>query len=187
MNTIHYAMTSLVLVLVSATLAVAQPSGVPIKARGAFGEGFWEASKRQEHARDHSQILYNYTQPQQSQQQPQPIAASKVQEHSTAIRQNVEAAQAALVAPRKAYVDNKEVQAALAKIEALHVKVCGHCDVLDAQVKSATTDTVVIHDCCVDAYKDLDEANEELTKLLKSLKITNPAPPKRLPNSTTAK
>lgn len=116
MKTFSQTFATLILVLTSATMAFAQ-AGAPIKARGAFGEGFWEASKRQRHAQDHAQILYYYGQAQQ------PVAVEKVKEHSTAVRQNVVASQKALTEAKKAYADNKDVQAAVAKIEAIHKKV----------------------------------------------------------------
>lgn len=177
MKTFSKTCCTLVLVLTSATLAFAQ-AGAPIKARGAFGEGFWEASKRQQHAQDHAQILYNYGQAQQ------PVAVEKVKEHSTAIRQNVTASQKALAEAKKAFADNKDVQAAVAKIESIHKKVGAHCDLLDAQAGAARTDNVAIHACCADIYHDIAEADAELAKLMKSLKIAPPAPPKKAPAAT---
>lgn len=172
MKTLTKTCCTLVLILTSATLAFAQ-AGAPIKARGAFGEGFWEASKRQQHAQDHAQILHYYAQSQE------PIAPEKAKEHSTAIRQNVTASHKALAEAKKTYADNKDVQAAVAKIEAIHKKVGAHCDLLDAQAGAAMTDNVAIHKCCADIYHDIAEADSELAKLIKTLKIAKPEPPKK--------
>lgn len=180
MKTLTKTCCTLVLVLTSATLAFAQ-AGAPIKARGAFGEGFWEAERRQQHAQDHAQILYYYGQAQQ------PVPVEKVKEHSTGVRQNVAASQKSLTELKKAYADNKEVQAALAKIDAIHKRVGTHCNVLDEQAKAAKTDNVAIHACCADIYHDLAEANAELAKLTKYLKITPPEPPKKVAAPTDKK
>lgn len=180
MKTFLQALTIAGLLVASATPVLAQ-AGAPIKARGAFGEGFWEAEKRQQHAQDHAQILYYYGQTQQ------PVPAEKVKEHSTAVRQNVAASQKSLTELKKAYADNKEVQAALAKIDAIHKKVGTHCDVLDEQAKAAKTDNVAIHACCADIYHELAEARAELAKLTKSLKISPPEPPKKAAAPTDKK
>lgn len=170
MKTLSRAMATVLLLATTVSSAFAQ-GGAPIKATGHFGQGFWEASYRQQHAQDHAHILYYYGTAQQ------PVAPAKAQEHTTEIRESVAATQKTLAETKKAYADNKEVQAALTKVEAIHKKVEASLSTLDKQAEKP--DNKVIHETSAAIYHDLEEADQELAKLIKSLKIAAPVPPKK--------
>ena len=152
-----------------------QPRDAGSKARGDV-TNFWVPSYSQSHAQDHARSLYYYGQDQQ------PVAAPVIQEHVTAIRQNLNTCQKGLEELKKANPDNKEAQTSITKIETIHKKVLEHCSMLDKEAKNEKGDSVVVCDCCADMHHELDEAKTEMGKLQKALKIEElPVPAKRAP------
>lgn len=131
---------------------------------------FWKTQGWQQQAHSQARSLYYYGKT----QQPTPAQAT---EHATAARQSIVAAQKSLAELKKSNPDNKEAQAAIAKIEEIQKKVLGHCDMVDKAL--AKGDHVEMCSCCADMVHDLDAANAEMTKLQKALKIETPALPKR--------
>ena len=52
-----------------------------------------------------------------------------------------------------------------------HKKVLGHCEQIDKQFKDGKGDSTENFSCCADMHSDLDAADAEMDKLMKSLKI----------------
>ncbi len=151
------------------------------KARGDI-YNFWGSKSRQTHAQDHSRSLYYYGQTQQVVGQPQAqpvITPVQAQQHVVGVRENLAASQKGLGELKKSNADNKEALAAIAKIEAIHKKVMGHCEMLDKELGKEKTDGATICDCCLDMHADLDAADAEMTKLMKALKIEKLDLPKK--------
>lgn len=170
-------------VLVGLTLignAVAQ-NDAGSKARGDV-YNFWGSKSRQNHAQDHARSLYFYGQTQQVVGQPQAkpvITPVQAQQHVIGVRENLAASQKGLGELKKSNAENKEALAAIAKIEAIHKKVMGHCEMLDKELGKEKTDGATICDCCLDMHADLDAADAEMTKLMKALKIEKLDLPKK--------
>ena len=157
--------------LLSFTMAD-QPRDAGSKARGEI-YNFWVTRSGQSHAQDHARSIYYYGQTQQ------PLTAPQVQQHISGIRQSVASSQKGLTELKKGNPDNKEAQAAIAKIEAVHKKVLAHCDKLTSETAKEKPQSTVVCDCCADIHDDLDAASEEISKLQKALKIESlPAPKK---------
>ena len=153
------------------------PRDAGSKARGDV-TNFWVPSYSQNHAQDHARSLYSYGQNQQ------PVAAPVIQEHVTAIRQNLNTCQKGLGELKKANPDNKEAQTSITKLETIHKKVLEHCGMLDKEAKNEKGDSVVVCDCCADIHHELGEAKTEMGKLQKALKIEElPVPAKRAPKN----
>lgn len=131
---------------------------------------FWNAMGWQQHAQNQARSLYYYGQT----QQPTPAQAA---EHANAARAGVKTAQKSLAELKKENPDNKEAQAAIAKVEEIQKKVLGHCDMCDKARDKG--DNVEMCSCCADIVNDLEAANAEMSKLQKVLKIANPELPKR--------
>ncbi len=151
------------------------------KARGDV-YNFWGSQSRQNHAQDHARSLYFYGQTQQVVGQPQAqpvITPVQAQKHVIGVRENLTASQKGLGELKKSNADNKEALAAIAKIEAIHKKVMGHCEMLDKELGKEKTDGATICDCCLDMDADLDAADAEMTKLMKALKIEKLDLPKK--------
>ncbi|MDZ4684014.1 MAG: hypothetical protein SH850_02925 [Planctomycetaceae bacterium] len=148
--------------------AVAQV-GAANKAKGST-YNFWEAQGWQQQTHAQARALYYYGQT----EKPTPEQA-KV--HATAARQGVVNAQKSLAELKKANPDNKEAQAAIAKIEEVQKKILGHCDMMDKAL--AKGDHVEMCGCCADIVHEVDAVNAEFTKLQKALKIEDPKLPKR--------
>jgi hypothetical protein len=131
---------------------------------------FWKTQGWHQQAQSQARALYHYG------QTPQPTPA-QAQEHATAARQAVVASQKSLAELKKSNPENKDAQAAIAKIEEIQKKVLGHCDMVDKSL--AKGDHAEMCACCADMHHDLEAANAELTKLQKALKIEPSALPKR--------
>ncbi|MBS1985896.1 MAG: hypothetical protein JST16_17180 [Bdellovibrionales bacterium] len=164
----------------SAILGVAVLTAA-LAGQSAFGQGgagakqkgqynFWEAQGWQHHAQNQARSLYNYS------QTPQPTA-DQAQEHATAARKGVTSAQKSLAELKKSNPDNKEAQAAIAKIEEIQKKVLSHCEMCDKAI--AKDDHTGMAACCADIFHDLEAANAEMKKLQKALKISDPELPKK--------
>lgn len=149
--------------LVGNTLAQ-QARDAGSKARGEVMQ-FWVGKSANSHARDNARSLYYYGQTQQV------VPAAPAQQYVQDVRQNLATSQKALGELKKGNPDNKEAQAALAKIAEIHKKVLGHCDMLDKELGKSEAKSATICDCCVDLHADLDAADAEFTKLMKALKI----------------
>jgi hypothetical protein len=145
----------------------AQPTG-GAKARGDV-YNFWQAQGWQQQAHSQARALYHYGQT----EQPTPVQAK---EHATAARQGVQNAQKSLAELKKANPDNKEAQAAIAKIEELQKKILGHCDMMDKALAKA--EHVEMCNCCADILQEVDAVNAQFDKLQKALRIDS-TPPKR--------
>ncbi|MDZ4686608.1 MAG: hypothetical protein SH850_16175 [Planctomycetaceae bacterium] len=131
---------------------------------------FWKTQGWQQQSQSQARSLYHYGQT----AQPTPAQA---REHATSARQGVVAAQKSLGELKKSNPDNKEAQAAIAKIEEMQKKVLGHCDMVDKAL--AKGDHAEMCACCADMVHDLEAADGELTKLQKALKIEKVELPKR--------
>ncbi|MDX1967067.1 MAG: hypothetical protein SFV23_07855 [Planctomycetaceae bacterium] len=132
---------------------------------------FWKTQGWQKNAQHQARSLYYYG------QTPQPISPPQAKEHATAVRESIVASQKSLGELKKSNPDNKEAQAAIAKIGEIHAKVLGHCDMLDKSL--GKTDTAEMCACCADIHHDLEGADAEMTKLMKALKIEKLDLPKR--------
>ncbi len=156
------------------TLAMVGQSGLAQDGAAAKAKGtaynFWQSMGWQQQAHSQARALYYYGQT----AQPTPAQA---REHATAARQGAEKAQQGLAQLKKDHSDNKDVQAAIAKIEEIQKKVLGHCDMLDKAL--AKGDHVEMCACCADVVHEIEAANAEMSKLQKLLKIENPSLPKR--------
>src|SRR6188768_1180513 len=97
--------------------AIAQKSGAAAKFQGNYN--FWQAQGWQQQAQHQSRALYYYGQT----ENPTPAQAK---EHATAARSAVTSSQKHLAELKKANPDNKEAQAAIAKIESINKKVLRH-------------------------------------------------------------
>lgn len=155
-----------------ATLALAAGSmalgqNAPGKAVGNYN--FWQAQGWQQHAQSQARALYYYG-------QTEAPTAAQAKEHSASARKAIESSQKHLSELKKANSDNKEAQAAVAKIEAINKKVLGHCDMCDAAV--AKGDYKECGTCCSNIVHDLQEASEEMKKLQKALDIPHEVPKK---------
>jgi hypothetical protein len=131
---------------------------------------FWETMGWQHHAQNQARSLYVYS------QTPQPVAAPAT-EHVTAARASVVSAKKNLAELKKVQPDNKEAQASIAKIEEIQKTLLAHCDKADKAIAGGKHDEIAA--TSADMYHDLDEANAEMAKLQKALKIEKPAPPKK--------
>lgn len=167
---------SVMVVVAAMTLAIVSQS-VDAQDAGAKQKGnvynFWQTMGWQQQAQTQSRALYYYGQT----EQPTPAQAK---EHATAARQGVTAAQKSLAELKKANPDNKEAQAAIAKLEVIQKKVLGHCDMMDQSL--AKGDHVEMCSCCSDIFNEIEAANVETAKLQKALKIEHTELPKKSGN-----
>lgn len=145
--------------------AFAQGAGA--KMQGNYN--FWQAQGWQQHAQSQARSLYFYG-------QTAAPTAEQAKEHATAARAAVGSAQKHLAELKKANPDNKDAQAAIAKIEAINKKVLGHCDMCDKAIGKG--DYKECGTCCTNIVHDLHEANAEMKKLQKALEIHDEVPKK---------
>lgn len=157
--------------LLSAAMAN-QPRDAGSKARGEI-YNFWGARSGQTHAQDQARSIYYYGKTQQ------PLSAPQLQEHITGMRQSLTSCQRNLSELKKGNPDNKEAQAAITKIEAIHKKVLEHSDKLASEAAKEKSDSAAVCDCCVDIHSELEAANAEMSKLQKALKIDSLPTPKK--------
>ena len=161
-------------VLTVAAMALTSTSGFVHAQAGAKALGhdynFWETMGWQHHAQNQARSLYVYSQT----TQPTPAQAT---EHATAARASLTSAKKNLAELKKVQPDNKEAQASIAKIEEIHKTLLSHCDKADKAIASGSQEAIAASSA--DLFHDLDEANAEMAKLQKALKIEKPAPPKK--------
>ena len=179
MKTLSKLSFALIVGLSLASLVLADaPRDAGSKARGE-AYNFWVGRSANNHARDNSRSLYYYGQTQPS------VSVPQAQEHVTAVRQNLNTCQKAIGELKKSNPENKEALAAIEKIEVIHKKVLGHCEQMDKQFKDGKGDGTVICACCADMHSDLDAADAEMDKLMKSLKIEKLEPPTKAAKPAT--
>jgi hypothetical protein len=120
-----YSVVCLTALVVAAVVpsAFAQSGGA--KMQGNYN--FWQAQGWQQQAQHQSRALYYYGQT----ENPTPEQA---REHATAARSAVTSSQKHLAELKKANPDNKDAQAAIAKVESINKKVVGHCDMCDKAI-----------------------------------------------------
>ncbi|MBL8819704.1 MAG: hypothetical protein JNL58_27005 [Planctomyces sp.] len=166
MKTVSKLMSMLMICVAIGTAGLAQdrPRDSGSKARGQAFK-FWVSRSANAHARDNARSIFHYGRIQQA------VPAVPVQEHLTAVRDNVQKSQKAISDLKKDNPENKEALASIARVDALHKKVLEHCDRLDAQVADGEGDSEEVCACCVDMHRDLSAADAEMEKLMKALKI----------------
>lgn len=133
------------------------------------GYNFYSGSTYNRHARDHARVLNYYGQAAQS------IPKEIAQEHSTAVRNNLEASRRSYSQLRKTAPQNKAVQQHLDAIEKHHQAALAMCDKLDAECAKDSADHVTVANCCLDIDKSLRAADQEAAKLHKQLQLEQPA------------
>ncbi len=154
---------SAILCTATLTLVMAGPvsfAQAPGKATGNYN--FWDAQGWQQHAQTQARSLYYYS------QTPTPTP-EKAKEHALAARTGVVSAQKSLAELKKGNPDNKEAQASITKLEAMHTKLVGHCDMVEKAI--AKGEHIELAACCANMFHDIEAANAEMAKLQKALKI----------------
>jgi hypothetical protein len=153
---------------VVATAAFAQPSAAA-KARGD-NYNWYSGQTYGSTAYEHARILNQYSTAGKA------VPKEVIQEHSTAIRSNVEGARKAYSRLTEETKKNPEVAKKLTEIEKHHAKVLAACDMLDGECAKAEGDSAVVMSCCVDIAKELKAANAAHHDLTKKLKVENYLP-----------
>lgn len=160
----------LALVLLCAAPAAAQHDAT-WKALGQKGQSHRGFSRRVTHAADYARDLRAYVAPTYK---PTPAAMKEV---VSELGHNLEAAKKHLAEMKKDAGDDKETQAAIAKIEThlttafAHHKEAHACCVEDFDAAKAMK-------CCDDLSSELDKVVAEHNALMKTLAAKKPAPPK---------
>ncbi len=161
--------------------AVAQPRDAASKARGNTYQ-FWVGQSAQTHARNGARSLYYYG------QAPDVVTPAQAQHHVQEVRQGLATSQHALNELKRGNADNPEVLASIAKLEALHKKVLGHCGVVDEHLAKSDVDHAELCECCLDMHADLEAADAEMQRLMKALKIEKlPIPTREKPATDPAR
>ena len=96
----------------------------------------------------------------------EPVPQAIVQEHTTAIRQNVQAAGKKYAALRKLAGDHSQVKKHLDAIDAHHKAVLAHADQIDAHAKSGAGDAAAVGQSSHAAAESLKGAQVEHEKLM---------------------
>jgi hypothetical protein len=166
MKTVSKLMTVLLIYVAIGTAGLAQdrPRDAGSKARGQAYK-FWVSRSSNAHARDNARSIFHYGRIEQA------VPAAPVQEHLTAVRDNVQKSQKAISELKKDNPENKEALASIARVDAIHKKVLEHCDRMDTQLADGEGDSEEVCACCVDMHRDLSAADAEMEKLMKALKI----------------
>ncbi len=123
------------------------------------------ATMYQNHARDYSHLIYHYS------NSPAGVKPDQAQHYVSEIKKNLELSTKELKALQAAHPNDIHVKESIAKIEQLHAKVVGHCDMIKGECLKPTADGVKIGDCCVDIDHELKAAQAETDALLKHLKL----------------
>lgn len=144
-----------------------KPREAGSKARGEV-YNFWVGDTAQRHASDNARSLYYYGQTQEV------VPTPQAKEYVTAVRQNLATCEKAVGVLKKENPDNKDAQAAIAKIGETHKRVLAQCDHLDKELAKDTAEGVKICACCVSMHTDLDKSDAEMKALRKALKIKEP-------------
>lgn len=166
----HRVLALIVTITLSASAVAVPQRDAGSKARGDIYH-FWNARSQQSHAQNQVQSLYHYGQTQGV------VAAAPAQEHVASVRQGLEASRKSVAELKKSNPDNKDAQAAIARLEEIHKKVLEQCDHVEKELAKGEADSVTICACCVDMHHDLDTASAEMKKLKKALKIEDPKIP----------
>ncbi len=96
----------------------------------------------------------------------QPIPQAIAQEHTAAIRQNIQAANKKYAALRKLAGDHTQVNKHLDAIDAYHKTVLEHANKIDAQVKNGPGDAAAVGAASHAAAEALKSAQAEHEKLM---------------------
>jgi hypothetical protein len=136
------------------------------------------------HARDQSRTLFHAA------QAPKPVPRVEVKDATIAIRRDLEASNKSLAKLEADYTklqaenaqlkELKEAVVLIAAIKKHNAAAQEQCDMCDKAADKPDGDNEAIADCCGEMYSELEEAEADLEKLLKLLKIEElPAPKKR--------
>lgn len=174
MKTVANLMIGLLVCAALGTAGIAQdvPRDAGSKARGQAYK-FWVSRSSNAHARDNARSVFHYGRIQQA------VPAAPVQEHLSAVRENLQKSQKAISELKKDNPDNKEALACIARIDEIHKMVLQHCDRMDKQFADGEGDSAEVCACCVDMHHDLGAADAEMGKLMKTLKIDELELPKK--------
>jgi hypothetical protein len=134
------------------------------KARGD-ANNFYSGQTYGSHATDHARLLNQYS------ATGQPVPKAVLQEHSAAIRTNVEAAKKSFANLGEKVNKDPAAAKALAEVEKHQAKVLEMCSMLDAECAKAEGDATMICSCCTDIEKELKAAAAAEHELSKQLKI----------------
>ncbi len=147
------------------------------------GEAFSGQQLRtyQNHARDHSRLLYY------SGQTADGLQAAEAQRQVTAIQNNVKLADQAVDKIQAAHASNESVKQSVEKIKQRHAQVAKHCDMLESECRQASLNGAKICDCCLDIEQELDAAAKETGALLKQIEADKLPALKRSDDTTAEK
>ena len=148
-----------------------------------------EVQTYQRHAQERAQILYYYSQPQQSVpavQSPTPFTIVQAKELVTGIKKDLAASDAALAKIKVERAKEPEVLKQIALIEKHHAKAHEVCGMAEEHCLKEHGDHVMVANCCSDMWHEIDAAKVETTKLLKMLKIEKLEAPKKIESKTPA-
>lgn len=155
------------LVIAVAVVAVCQPALAQRSAGSKITGSAYEypyfyqsAGAYQDSAYQHAHLL------RESVSYGEPVPRTIAQEHTTAIRQNVQAAGKKYAAIRKLAGDHKQVKQHLDAIDAHHKAVLEHADKIDAHVAGGTGDAAAVEASSHAAAESLKNAQAEHEKLM---------------------
>lgn len=127
------------------------------------------------HARSQAQTLYHTT------QAPKPAPKDDVRELVAAIRRDVEASNKALARLEAELGKVKETIALFESIKKHNAKVIEDCQLCEKACEKPETDNATIAENASEIYYELEDAEADTDKLLKTLKIEELEAPKKLP------
>jgi len=162
-------------------VVMAQVPDAAWKVRTAAGLPAHEAQTYQRSARDRAQIIYYY------QQAEVKLPKAQLKEQVAAVRRDLSAADKALESLKTQHSKEPDVVKLISSIEEHHKKAHEHCGMSEELCKKEHDDHAVMADCCSGMWHELDAAQAETEKLMKSLKIDKLQPPKKTEAKPPAK
>lgn len=158
-------------IVVAAVLTSAHPAsaqrGAASKISGSAYEApyfYGSAGAYQDNAYSHVQVL------QDSASYGQPVPPAVVQEHVTAVRNNLTESRKHYASLRESLKDNKAAAKHLDEIDEHHKKALGHADDLDSHVAKGHGDSAKVHASCKALGESLKSAKAAHGKLMEHAK-----------------